>query len=87
MQLNADKLRFPLEIREYEAGDKIRSLGMKGMKKVSDVLVQAKIPMNEKKNYPVLVSQDVIVAVIGLCISEDYKLDDSAENVFVMRLT
>ena len=87
MQLNADKLRFPLEIRAYEAGDKIRSLGMKGMKKVSDVLVQAKIAMNEKKNYPVLVSQDEIVAVIGLCISEDYKLDDSAKKVFVMRLT
>jgi tRNA(Ile)-lysidine synthase len=87
MQLNADKLRFPLEIREYEAGDKIRSLGMKGMKKVSDVLVQAKIPMNEKKNFPVLVSQNEIVAVIGLCISEDYKLDDSAKKVFVMRLT
>ncbi len=87
MQLNADKLRFPLEIREYEAGDKIRSLGMKGMKKVSDVLVQAKIAMNEKKNYPVLVSNDEIVAVIGLCISEDYKLDDTAESVFVMRLT
>jgi tRNA(Ile)-lysidine synthase len=87
MQLNADKLRFPLEIRAYEPGDKIRSLGMKGMKKVSDVLVQAKVPMNEKKNFPVLVSQNEIVAVIGLCISEDYKLDDTAENVFVMRLT
>jgi hypothetical protein len=43
--------------------------------------------MNEKKNYPVLVSKDEIVAVIGLCISEDYKLDNTAENVFVMRLT
>ena len=87
MQLNADKLRFPLEIRAYEPGDKIRSLGMKGMKKVSDVLVQAKIPMNEKKNYPVLVSKDEIVAVIGLCISEDYKIEASAKKVFVMRLT
>ena len=48
VQLNADKLRFPLEIRRFEPGDKIRSLGMKGMKKVSDVLVQAKIPLNEK---------------------------------------
>jgi tRNA(Ile)-lysidine synthase len=87
VQLNADKLRFPLEIRAYEPGDKIRSLGMKGLKKVSDVLVQAKIAMNEKKNYPVLVSKDEIVAVIGLCISEDYKLDAKAKNVFVMRLT
>jgi tRNA(Ile)-lysidine synthase len=87
VQLNADKLRFPLEIRAYEPGDKIRSLGMKGLKKVSDVLVQAKIAMNEKKNYPVLVSKDEIVAVIGLCISEDYKLDAAAKNVFVMRLT
>jgi hypothetical protein len=43
--------------------------------------------MNEKKNFPVLVSQNEIVAVIGLCISEDYKLDDSAKKVFVMRLT
>ena len=28
VQLNADKLRFPLEIRAYETGDKIRSLGI-----------------------------------------------------------
>jgi tRNA(Ile)-lysidine synthase len=87
VQLNADKLRFPLEIRPFEPGDKIRSLGMKGMKKVSDVLVQAKIPLNEKKNYPVLVSKKEIVAVIGLCVSEDYKIDATAKEVFVMRLT
>lgn len=87
VQLNADKLRFPLEIRAYDPGDKIRSLGMKGMKKISDVLVQAKIPMNEKKNFPVLVSKNEIVAVIGLCISEDYKIDAKTKNVFVMRLT
>ncbi|MFM1771149.1 MAG: tRNA lysidine(34) synthetase TilS [Bacteroidota bacterium] len=87
VQLNADKLRFPLEIRPFEPGDKIRSLGMKGMKKVSDVLVQAKIPLNEKKNYPVLVSKKEIVAVIGLCVSEDYKIDATAKKVFVMRLT
>jgi hypothetical protein len=60
---------------------------MKGMKKVSDVLVQAKIPLNEKKNYPVLVSKKEIVAVIGLCVSEDYKIDATAKKVFVMRLT
>jgi tRNA(Ile)-lysidine synthase len=74
---NFSKLTFPLKLRKWKNGDKIRPLGMKGNKKVSDILIDSKISILEKENIYVLESNNDIVWVIGILINERYKVDNN----------
>jgi tRNA(Ile)-lysidine synthase len=75
--INKDMLHYPLKIRLWRSGDSFQPLGMTGKKKVSDFLNDLKIPLNLKKSVAVLVSNNEIVWVIGLRISERYKAQDN----------
>ena len=77
MVFNFSKLNFPLKLRKWKNGDKIQPLGMKGNKKVSDILIDYKISILEKENIYVLESNNDIVWVIGILINEVYKVDNN----------
>lgn len=89
-QLDFDKLSFPLEIRPWREGDSFHPLGMlrkdgkPGKKKVSDLLVDLKIPLTLKKEVKVVVSEGKIVWVMGLRIDEIYKVKSSSRTVLVL---
>ncbi|MCH7402709.1 tRNA lysidine(34) synthetase TilS [Belliella kenyensis] len=75
------KLNFPLEIRPWKNGDKMIPLGMKQAKKVSDILIDMKIPLIQKKDVKVLCVGEEIVWLIGLRISESFKCDELSEKI------
>jgi len=72
-----EKLTFPLTIRLWEKGDKIKPFGMIGHKKVSDVLIDHKISISDKEKIWVLVSDEKTVWITGLVMNEDFKITDS----------
>ncbi len=84
-QLDADKLRAPLTVRRWREGDWFIPYGMAGKKKVSDFLIDRKVPLPEKQRQFVLLSGDDIVWVIGRRIDDRYRLTASTENV--LRIT
>lgn len=69
-----DKLQFPLLLRPWRPGDKMIPLGMKGQKKISDLLIDAKIPLHRKKNIMVLTSGEHIIWVAGLRTDHRYRI-------------
>ena len=75
---NFSKLDFPLKLRKWKRGDKIQPLGMKGSKKISDILIDFKISILEKENIYVIESNNDIVWVVGFLISDKYKLDKNS---------
>ncbi len=77
-----DKLEFPLRLRPWKAGDRITPLGMKGSKKVSDLLVDEKIPLSRKKNIMVLLSGESIAWVAGVRSSEQFRVAPETNNIF-----
>ncbi len=77
-----NKLEFPLRLRPWKAGDRINPLGMKGSKKVSDLLVDEKIPLTRKKNVMVLLSGGSIVWVSGVRSSEQVRVIPETKNIF-----
>lgn len=79
--LDADKLEFPLEIRRWREGDSFVPFGMDGGKKVSDLLVDAKVPVAEKQRQFVVLSGGKIVWVIGRRIDDRYRITSATENV------
>ena len=76
------KLKFPLLLRKWRKGDKIQPLGMKGSKKISDFLIERKVPLFEKKNIYVLISNEDIVWVIGHVISEKVKIREKSKMYY-----
>lgn len=68
--LDADALRFPLLLRPWRPGDRMRPIGMQGSKLISDMLIDAKVPRDRKGGFHVLLSGDRIVWACGLRIAE-----------------
>jgi len=54
--LDRDRLVFPLRVRRWNEGDNFVPFGMGGRKKVSDFLIDGKVPMAEKERQFVLVN-------------------------------
>ncbi|MCZ4410277.1 tRNA lysidine(34) synthetase TilS [Cryomorphaceae bacterium 1068] len=72
--LSKEKLQFPLEIRLWQNGDRFVPFGMKGSKKVSDYLIDAKVSVPEKERTYVLLSDGEICWLIGHRIDDRYRL-------------
>lgn len=83
--LCADALQFPLRIRRWQSGDWFVPLGMHSQKKVSDFLIDAKVPLPDKDHQGVLLSGDSIIWLIGRRIDDRYKVTETAHRV--IRLT
>ena len=86
--LDADKLKFPLTLRRWQEGDWFMPLGLKGKKKLSDFLIDQKVPLNLKDDVRVLTSADgKICWVVGFRVDERFKIsEETARVVTVQRL-
>lgn len=66
-RLNLNDVKFPLRVRTRMNGDKMYIKGMLGSKKINDIFIDEKIPMNERDMWPIVVDSDnVIVWLPGL---------------------
>ncbi len=80
--IDADRLSWPLSLRRWREGDRFTPLGMTGTKKVSDYLVDAKVPVPEKGRQFVLTDTDgEIVWLTGRRIDDRFKITPETENV------
>ena len=65
LRLDSSKLEWPLQIRNWNAGDEFQPLGMDGSQKVSDHLTNRKIPTTSREKALVLCGSDgTIYAII-----------------------
>ena len=87
VQLDFDKLRFPLTLRHWRHGDRFCPLGMKGSKLLSDFFVDQKFTEYQKQNVWLLVSADgVILWVVGYRMDDRFKIVNNTKTVFECRL-
>jgi tRNA(Ile)-lysidine synthase len=69
--LDADRLIFPLTIRGSQPGERFHPLGMGGKsQKISDYWVNHKVPRQARKNWPMIVSGQLIAWIPGYTLSE-----------------
>lgn len=54
-KLNSKEIALPLYFRNKKEGDYIEILGLNGKKKVKDIFIDEKIPIDKRKTYPLLV--------------------------------
>jgi tRNA(Ile)-lysidine synthase len=79
--VDADLAGEVLTLRNWRAGDSFVPLGMKGHKKISDFLVDSKIPIYQKNNVMVLANKSEIIWVCGLRINERFKLTENTRRI------
>lgn len=84
--LDTDKLTFPLTLRPWQPGDKFIPFGMTGFKKISDFLIDIKVPKHIKNNIYVLVSGSDIVWVVGYRIDNRYRIGEMTQCLLKLTL-
>lgn len=84
---DAGILRFPLLLRPVQTGDSMQPLGMKGHKKISDILTDKKINRFDKEMALVLCSGKDIAWLCGYTVSEKFRLSSGSQQMLEIRLT
>ena len=81
-----DKLKFPLKIRTWKAGDRFIPLGMKRYKKVSDFFIDIKLDVFSKEKTFLLCSDDKIIWIVGHRIDDRFRITTKTKKTYIANL-
>jgi len=79
--LDLDRITFPLTIRAPQPTDRFVPLGSPGSKKISHFLKDQKVKKQHRWEVPVLVSDNTIVALLGLRIDHRFRITPATSRV------
>ena len=71
-------------VRTWREGDRIRPLGMSGHKTLQDLFTDAGVPRSLRRTVPVVTVGDDVAWVVGVAVSEDFRLSEDAERVALL---
>jgi tRNA(Ile)-lysidine synthase len=80
------ELKFPIKLRVWQNGDRFIPYGMKGSKKVSDFLIDEKVPLHQKDSVYVVESNGEIVWVVGYRVDNRYAVTAKTKLVYKVAL-
>ena len=81
-----DLLQFPLIIRPWQHGDRFQPSGMMGFKKISDYLIDEKVPLDKKEKIGVMLSGETIVWVVGMRAAHVARIGNNTTRVMKLKL-
>jgi tRNA(Ile)-lysidine synthase len=74
-----------IAVRFWRKGDKIKPLGMNGHRRLSDIFIDSKIPEYERGRIPLVFSGGELAWIVGIMISDDFKVADNTKKVLNLR--
>ncbi len=83
---DADQIMFPLEARSLLPADRIQPWGVDGSRKVARLLMDAKIPREDRWRVPLLLSDGKILWIAGLRRSRLAPVTPATRRVLVVEL-
>lgn len=83
--IDAGRVAGELTVDSVREGDRMRPLGMDGSKKLSDLLVDAKVPQRQRRSVPVVRDGERIVWLAGVRMSDEYRVTPATDRA--VRLT
>jgi tRNA(Ile)-lysidine synthase len=85
--VDAQRLSRRLQVRSRRPGDRLQPLGMTGRKKVQDVLVDRKVPREERDRVPIITDETgQIVWVAGHALDEGFRVTPRTTTVVMLTL-
>jgi tRNA(Ile)-lysidine synthase len=85
--VDLEKVGGGLMLRRWKDGDRFRPFGMEGEKKVSDLLIDLKVPLDKKQHVLVVADGEQIVWVCGIRLDDRYKVGPETRSVMRMELS
>jgi tRNA(Ile)-lysidine synthase len=80
-------LRGGLSVRQRRPGDRLRPLGAPGRRKVQDVLVDRKVPRDERDCVPIVVDESgQIVWVAGYAMADECRVTSPQSGVVLLKI-
>lgn len=83
--VDGDLVHFPLLLRSSHKGEKFRPFGSPGKKKTSRFLSDRKVPKDRRFFYPVLLSEDHIIALVGQEIEDQFQLTAATSKFLIIK--
>lgn len=87
VQVDLDKITWPLVIRNSRPGDRFQPLGMKGSKKVNRFFIDRKVPAQNRPRIPLIFSGGDLIWVAGLEIADSFRLEQFSGEVLEITWT
>ncbi len=84
--LDAGRCAGPLGLRPRREGDWIIPLGLGHRQRLRDLMINAKVPRDEREGLPLLACGDDIAWVVGLRIDERFAVTEDTTEVLVVRM-
>ena len=72
--LEAVKESGPIVARPFRPGDRIRPFGMEGTRKLKDVFIDEKVPLDARRRTPVVLSGPVVIWAAGIRHSDEFRV-------------
>jgi tRNA(Ile)-lysidine synthase len=85
--LDTHKIEWPLILRTWQHGDRIKPYGMQGSKLISDLLTDGKIPSLEREKVVVLISGSEIIWLVGIRTSRHHKITSETKSIIEITQT
>jgi len=79
--IDRDLIEKEITVRKWQNGDKLKPFGFSGIKKVSDIFINNKIPVIKKDRIPLLTGHRGIIWVCGLAIANEYRITHRTQNI------
>jgi tRNA(Ile)-lysidine synthase len=79
--LDADKIVYPLEVRNFRPGDRFVPLGMQSEKKLKNFFIDLKIPREQRRAIPILLSNQTIVWISSYRIDDRFKITPQTRRI------
>jgi tRNA(Ile)-lysidine synthase len=79
-------MNFPVTVRPWQHGDRFMPLGMTHMKKISDFLIDLKVPVISKEKVLLMLSGNDVLWVMGYRIDNRYRVTDQTQQIIIMTL-
>jgi tRNA(Ile)-lysidine synthase len=76
-----------LSLAVHENGDKFKPFGMRSHKKISDYLIDKKVPLHHKKLIYKLTSNNNIIALLPFTIDNDAKVESSSKHILKITIS
>lgn len=85
--VDANRLATPLVVRYRRRGDRLQPLGLAGRKKVQDVLVDRKVPSEQRDRVPIVTdTTGCIVWVAGHALADPFRVTPGTTTVVILTL-
>jgi tRNA(Ile)-lysidine synthase len=81
LRVDLDKILFPLHLRSFLPGERFYPYNGPGSKKISRYFNEKKIPPKERPAWPILLSGDRIVALVGLQIDDNFRISTDTKKI------